>query len=370
MEALASALSMAASLAALAAPPAALALGIVPRLGPGRATALALASRFSRAATTSQRTGDVQHLHSMLACLRRDQYIVVAGPKGVGKTCIVETATLGRFGVVTVGVAPGTSHSAILSDVFTALTRYYLRSLDQSGSARRVLWWHRLLFRSPATVVLQAAERKPSQPFADLDSAARALSHDFGLCVIIDASDNSLPGAARATLREVLLDVEPMPRAVLEALPELAPLLAALREAELADLVWSVVGGVPDNYLKLWGSWERSGRGDAAPVVATFVADVLGRAVSNVEDAAAADARLQAVFDIFRRSTYVHYSVLRERGITRPSPDKVLRVAPSPSGAPLRALVPADAATALVLRLGLTDAPSLQGLAGMLREVA
>ena len=360
------------SFAALAAAPAALAVGfgVVPRLGPGRAVALALRSRlFLRADPASQRVHEVITLRALLAFASKDQYVVVAGPKGVGKTCVVESATQRTFGVVTVRVPAGTSAEKILADVFTAITRFYVRSLDQSGSARSVLWWHHLLFRTPATVVLQAAERKPSQVHADLDSAARALSRDFGMRVVVDASNNSLPSAALATLRKMVLDVEPMPRATLEALPELAPLLAALRKACLADTVWAVAGGVPALYLQLRVQWEaRGAHSDLARVVADFALSNLKKAVHNVGDAVAANKCLQGLFDSFRGAARVPYSALKAQQIVRPSPDKVLRdvFAIGAGGAPEDVLVPADAATALVLRFGLTEVPTMAALAAML----
>ncbi len=133
MEYLSSVLGIAASVAALAAPPAAV-VGLIPRLGPGRAAVLALASRlFLRASPASQRALDVHRLRVMLATARKDQYVVVAGPKGVGKTCLVETATQFACGVVAVRVPAGTPEDKILADVFTALTRYYIRTLNLSG---------------------------------------------------------------------------------------------------------------------------------------------------------------------------------------------------------------------------------------------
>jgi hypothetical protein len=369
-------LSIMSSIAALAAAPAALAVGfgVVPRLGPGRAIALALRSRlFLRANPASQRAHDVAMLRGLLAFASKDQYVVVAGPKGVGKTCVVESATQRTCGVVTVRVPAGTPEDKILADVFTAVTRFYVRSLDQSGSARRVLWWHHLLFRTRATVVLQAAERKPAQAHADLDCAARALSRDFGMRVVIDASNNSLPSAAPATLREMVLDVEPMPRATLEALPELAPLLAALRAARLADTVWAVAGGVPALYLQLRAQWEaRGARGDLARVVTDFALGNLKKAVHSVGDAVAVDKSLQTLYDGFRGAARVPYSALKALQIARPSPDKVLRAVffVGAGGAPEDVLVPTDAATALVLRWGLTEVPTMAALAALLAAPA
>ena len=180
-----------------------------------------------------------------------DQYGIVAGPKGVGKTCVVDTATEATSGVVSVGVEPGTSHNAILFDVFTAITNTNPRMVEPRASARRVLWWHSLIFRTHVTVLLRGVERKPTETFAALDSAAKALAHDFGLRVVIDASDNSLPENAEKTMREKVIEVGPMSRAVLESVPDLAELLSALKAADLADVVWECVGGVPSDYVQL-----------------------------------------------------------------------------------------------------------------------
>lgn len=378
MEHLLQALGIVASLAAIAAPPAAV-LGLVPRLGPARAVALALGSFRPRSVFregASQRDDDVCNLARMLSTAHADQYVVASGPKGVGTTRVVQTALLSTFGVVYVYVAPGTPHDRIKADALTAITRYYLRVLDQTGSARRVLWWHGLLFRAPVTVVLQAAERKPAQPFADLDSAARALTQEFGVRVVIDASSNSLPDGATATKREKLLEVEPMSRELVERLPELAPLHAALGAAGLADVVWACVGGNPADYKGLWGAWKDRGCDDIELVVATFVQGLLDTAMKAQGDAVVSNKRLARLFALFRQRVHssgedVPYSTLAKLKLARPSPDKVLRVvrrrasAGSPGGGQ-RLLVPADAATSMVLRHGLTVTPSMNEIKALL----
>jgi hypothetical protein len=75
-----------ASWAAIATPPAAIAIaiGLVPRLGPMRAIVLGLSTRFRRARDVSQRAAEVHTLSTMLSTVQRDQYVVVSGPKGVG----------------------------------------------------------------------------------------------------------------------------------------------------------------------------------------------------------------------------------------------------------------------------------------------
>lgn len=81
MESLAQVVGLIASFAAIVAPPA---VGLVPRVGPLRALALALTSRFRRAQDVSQRTDELQTLRRMLSTVQKDQYVVVSGPKGVG----------------------------------------------------------------------------------------------------------------------------------------------------------------------------------------------------------------------------------------------------------------------------------------------
>ena len=86
MDSLSHVISIIASLAAIAAPPAAFAIGLVPRLGPLRAIVLGLSTRlrFKRAQDASQRVNDVHTLRNMLSTVQRDQYVVVTGPKGIG----------------------------------------------------------------------------------------------------------------------------------------------------------------------------------------------------------------------------------------------------------------------------------------------
>jgi len=214
-------------------------------------------------------------------------------------------------------------------------------------------------------MALRAAERKPAQQFADLDSAARALAHDYGARVLIDASTNSLPDAAAATKREKLLELEPMPRALLEALPELRPLLEGLEAAGLADAVWMVVGGNPADYKGLLGAWQDAARGGEGVerAASAFVQNLIGKAIDNVSCAVAGNVRLQKLYDLFREGADVPSDALRSLALVRPSPDKVLRAVrrrtpAGTRGSGERILVPADAATAVVLRHALTITPS------------
>ena len=256
-----------------------------------------------------------------------------------------------------------------MADAVKAITRSNISFLDHSASAKRVLWWHHFLVRQPATVVLRAAERKPTQQYADLDSSARTLTNDFGARVLIDASNNSLPDAATATKREDVLEVEPMRRELLQELPHLQLLHEALKSANLADVVWMCVGGNPADYKNLVTKWTRR-PSETEQVVSLFVQNLIGTAASAVSVSIAADSQKRGLYLLFRDSGEVLESVLEEMNLVRSTPDKVLRAvrmraSAGSRGGGQRVLIPADAATAVVLRHGISMVPSLEELKAM-----
>jgi hypothetical protein len=69
------------------------AVGLVPRISPGRAVWIALRSRFAfKPNPESLRFAEIKLLRSMIACKNFGQsYMVVTGEKGVGKTCLLNT---------------------------------------------------------------------------------------------------------------------------------------------------------------------------------------------------------------------------------------------------------------------------------------
>jgi hypothetical protein len=73
---------------------------------------------------------------------------------------------------------------------------------------RRVLWWYGWFLPRPI-VVLRAGERRDGQDYADIAGAARELA-GYGLRVLIDGSTNSLPPEVLTTLRQFVLELEPI----------------------------------------------------------------------------------------------------------------------------------------------------------------
>jgi len=347
MEVLSQAASVCVSVAALLAPVGA-AAGVIPRVGPGRALILGITSRFFlRSYPCTQRVAEANSLRAKIASAAADNYIVVAGPKGVGKTRLVNAVVGNDFGVIQLSVAPATTHNTLVADVLRAVARTQFLTFDPTSSALRVAWFHRLFFWSPVTVVLHATERKKGQEPADIDSAARVLV-GHGLRVIVDASTNSMPEEAVKTMQEIFLHLEPMERSVLEQMDELEELRVALDEADLADVVWKVLGGFPAAYLQLNRFWIEAGKQKLEYVVTKCLHSKLTMAISDIDQSCAERPDLESLFDMFASTEFVAESDFREMRLVRPSPDKVLR-AIAIEGQRI-SLHPADNAKRLVLR--------------------
>jgi hypothetical protein len=175
--------------------------GFVPRVGPGRAVALALRSLFrSGPQFASRRTEDKIELLSLLNSLKQHQFIVCKGARGIGKSHMIQDALAHTFGVVQVTVSAGTNVDTILQRVHAQIANISLAGahLNPEYNSLRVLWWYRLIFQRSPIVVIAASERTLGQasngvPFADIPAAARMLA-SMGFRVIVDASENSIAG--------------------------------------------------------------------------------------------------------------------------------------------------------------------------------
>jgi hypothetical protein len=152
-------------------------------------------------------------------------------------------------------------------------------------------------------------------------------------------------------------------------MPKLQDLHAALKAADLADVVWACVGGNPADYRKLHGQWMDAGKGSLEAVVESFVRDLLNKAMRDRRANVIADSRLKELYVLFKEQKEVPDRMLEDMTIQRPSPDKVLRLKLSPRGSE-SVLVPADAAMAIVLRFALVESPTLKELKEMVRAMS
>jgi hypothetical protein len=350
-----------ATIASVIIPSTAVLAGVVPRVGPGRALALAVRSWVLRAKKVSQRDDATHTLRNMLRNLGEDQYIVVTGQKGVGKTVVVNTATQRTCGVVSVPVAPGTLQDVIVMKALSEIANSRLGFIDPRPSVRRVLWWYGWFLLRPL-VVLRAGERRDGQDYAGFPGAARELA-GYGLRVLIDGSTNSLPSELLTTLRQAVLELEPMPRNILLSIPEYAGLLKVLREEGLEDVTWQVLGGVPAHFDELRLLMACNEPTAYRRVIVKYLRDEISKAIDRRDTMLAVYPAMKAFLGLFKTQSEVPKSLLTEKGIVNPSPNKVLRVV-------LRGdcvkLVPADAAMALVLRFYWIKTPTIEALQGLL----
>jgi Cdc6-like AAA superfamily ATPase len=79
------------------------------RKGPYRAWHLARSSKGWQAPVHSVRNAEVDLVRYKLSSLSGESYVVVRGPKGVGKTCIVDSVLEERPGVLRFDIYPGTT---------------------------------------------------------------------------------------------------------------------------------------------------------------------------------------------------------------------------------------------------------------------
>jgi hypothetical protein len=225
-----------------------------------------------------------------------------------------------------------------------------------------VLWWYRWLL-PPPIIVLRVSERPVGKEYAETAGAVRSLV-DCGFRAVIDSSPNSLEPGTLATLRQAVIEIGPMPRALLFSLPEHAALHRALREAGLEDVVWAVLGGVPAHYIALHDTLRRAAPEDTEGLVELYLDEQLRDAISRLNELKPHPSLLP-VLDDFRSVDEVAESRLRE--VVSPSPNKVLRKVAA-RGGKATVFVPTDSAMALVLRHRFEEAPSLGELRALCAE--
>ena len=157
----------------------------------------------------------------------RAHYTPISTRTHAGTSCVVNTATRSTWGVVRVSVAAATPRDDIIHRALLAVTRSRLTSYNQLPDAMRVRWFHELFFRVPPTIVLEAAERMRDEGYAAISASCRALV-GLGFRIVVDASHNAISEEATAKKREDVLDLDLMPRELVEQLTGLDELHASL----------------------------------------------------------------------------------------------------------------------------------------------
>ena len=329
----------------------------IARFGPLGAIRLGMKRTIPRSSPTSTRTGDVHRLQDKLkhVARSRERYIVIRGPKGVGKSVLVNTALRDIWGVVEVIVPPGTKSDSIEQTALMRLSNITKPGQDDMDqSVGQVLGCFGLLSREPPVVLLRVLSRSSGESYAGVSAAARGLCTTYGLRVVIDGGRESIPDRDVDPQQHLVMDIEPMTEDVLCSVAEFRPLIEELKERGLFELVWAVMGGVPANYRDMDEEWRYCG--NLEKVVENSVSDALGRAKERISLLGVKNSQMTPIVEMFGqeqgKKMEIPITCLDERGIERPSKeDNVFRVI-SRNGT--NVLVPVDAATSFVLNHNLS----------------
>ena len=177
-------------------------------------------------------------------------------------------------------------------------------------------------------VILNIKERSANDPHAKIAEAARTLSYDYRLRVLVVGSNNTIPDELFATKRGrfVDVDVDEMDQETVESIPEFKVFMNSLREADLADVVYHIVGGVPADYNALrYATTGQSGEkfGEA---VNKFLSGLLDATVIAKSTTLHSHPAVSRLYDLFKTEKAVSQACADVNQVTRPSPDKTLRV--------------------------------------------
>ncbi len=342
-------------------------LGIIPKVGAVRALTLAFHSKIRGMRPTSQRIKDVHALQRELTKMKKGNYIVVTGAKGIGKSCVIDTVTSYTCGVVSLKVHQATPAYSIIQNALMRLTKTRIPYWDLHAATKRVLFFYNLFARSPPIVVFQVSERMDKGEYAEIPGAARDLA-DLGLRVLVDGSTNSIPFEALNTKRELVLDLDPMTQETLENITDLKDVIDILKKKDLFDVVWAVIGGVPSDFITLCENIKYADQKDIESVVESFLQMMITKSSFAILRTRISHPQIDPILKKFKEVDEILLKDFLKERIQRPSPDKVLRE--KMRGGKV-VLVPVDSAMAFVLKHNLCvvdEAPSLEKLKTLMSD--
>ena len=223
-------------------------------IGPGRALGLYLRPFFRRAPfPRSIRLAEIAFLReSIKVQVSQQKYHVISGEKGVGKTCMIQTALHGVPGVVFSNADPGDSVDTICHKALSAIAKRTTFSFwNPNACASRAIFCYRFLFRKSPIIVISLSEIGKNERFASIAGAVRRLTDQYRLNVIVDSSPNSIDTRLLRTGRERDIHLERFTKEEFVSIPEYANLFKTLDSIDMTEVTWSVLGGNPALFIAL-----------------------------------------------------------------------------------------------------------------------
>jgi hypothetical protein len=243
----------------------------VSEAGPGRALSFgrSVASRV-QGRKQSMRLEDAASLKDLLQKVDQNKQadVEVVGPKGIGKSVLIDTVLAHKACLVEMDVGPGENKTYLVAAVHRRIRGY--RALGKSdGDAKRVMFWFHALW-CETNIDFSLRERSAGDKFAQITSSTRTLVGE-GYRTIIDASPNSVEPEAMATERQLLLEMEAMSREVVMREPEFMAMFERLEGVRADKLVWQTLGGVPALLVQLASSLRNAKEVSVRPIVEKMV---------------------------------------------------------------------------------------------------
>ena len=207
------------------------------------------------------------------------------------------------------------------------ITNMRMIPYDLVPCTRRVIWCHKMIFRSSPIVVIHVPERQQGQSYADATAAVRELT-EFGLRVVIDGSPNAISPELEITERQVIHYVDMMNKEMIESIDQLANVVQFLKRYGLHDAVWKVLGGNPTRYLQLKRIFDMNEQGAEKATIEGVKKYLL----SNLESARTKNVyrcpeNTKSIIKMFRqkKGLPLYITELEKGGILVDYPNKVFR---------------------------------------------
>ena len=347
-----------------------LALASLP-LGPGRALSIALRSRLSRKPPIQcLRSEQLSRLrHSLTVKDYGQGYPVVMGERGVGKTCLINSAVNQLPGVITLDALPEQSPETILENALKKVAGIKVRFVYPNYKAECAIFFHRLFTggHSPI-VIIQAKEPRMVQEPAELMSPVRSLVEDYRLRVVVEGSPCALETRLLHSHRERVFEIHPMTKDQIWEMQQFQELFKTLKETGLEDIVFGVLCGIPEKYEKLWNKIKVNlhNTQDAREIIGNHLCHEVSDAMERVDDFCKNDdAIIAKLTKLFQGTRVFTRSILHENNIDRPFSDNVFREVEQER---MHALAPATHAIGIVLRHGLTKELDFEELEELMKR--
>eukprot|EP00669_Euglena_mutabilis_P006251 TRINITY_DN1934_c0_g1_i3.p1 TRINITY_DN1934_c0_g1~~TRINITY_DN1934_c0_g1_i3.p1 ORF type:complete len:285 (+),score=14.81 TRINITY_DN1934_c0_g1_i3:26-856(+) len=202
-------------------------------------------SRYPKRMHSSARVSEVEELAFALRALEytEERFIIMYGPKGVGKSTALASALQNRRGVIRLSVSQNLKASELVNAIQVRLWPYKTVSKDVSVAAQTVIDTYRRLCGPPVVILDLANDLRTFDP-ADAVGAARVLSRS-GMLVVIDISEGTLQVETATFSRARRVYVDYMPWDELLKFPQLQHLFKTLEQFHLTTITKEIVGGCP-----------------------------------------------------------------------------------------------------------------------------